>query len=75
MVATVSAPPAVVCFKQYVFHQRSRSAAVATCSLFFGPSATRSHSFIVSSVFHCDKVVLDTGRLSDIARECCCTSF
>ena len=50
VVAAVLAPPAVVCFKQYVCNHCSRAAAVATCSL-FGPSERLSHSFIFSSVF------------------------
>ena len=53
MVATVSAPPAVVCFKQYVFDHHSHSAAVVTCFL-FGLAATGSHSFNFSSVTLCD---------------------
>ena len=53
VVATVPAPPAVVCFKSYVGDQCSRCAAIATCSL-FGPSARRSHDFTFSSVKPCD---------------------
>ena len=72
--ATVPAPPAVVCVKWYVSDKRSRSAALATCSL-FGPHARRSHSFISLRLFLVTEDSVDTTRCSDIAGEgVCCFS-
>ena len=48
-VATVLAPLAVVCFKNNVVDQCSRSADVVTCC-HCGPSVRRSHSLTLSSV-------------------------
>ena len=53
VVATVSAPPAVVGLRWYVFFQCSRSGPVGTCSL-RGPPAKRSHYFNFSSVIPSD---------------------
>ena len=70
----VPTPPAVVCVKWYVFDQCSRSAALATCSL-FGPHARRSHSFISLRLYLVTEDSVDTSRCSDIAGEgVCCFS-
>ena len=65
------APPAVACFVGYVVGQRSRSAAVATCSL-LGHGATMSLSVRLRLVTE-DSV--DAFRLSDIDRKCVLVFF
>ena len=70
----VLAPPAVVCFRYYVFDQCSRSVAVATFSL-VSPSAISHTLSLPLRFYHVKEESVSTGRHSDIARDTCCTFF